>query len=124
MLGIIVGVASLIAVFAIGYGGRVLVVKEVENFWEQSYSLLAAIMCLGTQQFLMAEDTDFMLSRCPDCVSAVPVIYQTMQAQAGNKSQYLWLMGTFPVYKDVRNTTLLSLTRSHRTITKSAAKCA
>lgn len=108
MLGIVVGVASLIAVFAIGYGGRVLVVKEVENFGSNLILISRNYKVQGRNKFLMAEDTGFMLSRCPDCVSAVPVIYQTMQAQAGNKSQYLWLMGTYPVYKDVRNTTLLS----------------
>lgn len=108
MLGIVVGVASLIAVFAIGYGGRVLVVREVENFGSNLIFISRNRVSSNAQdKFLKASDASFILSRCRDCITAVPVIYQTMQAQVQSKSRYLWLMGTMPAYKDVRNTKLL-----------------
>lgn len=104
MLGIIVGVASLIVVFAIGEGGKYLVVKEVENFG--SNLIFVKIRYGGVSsgtKYISADDANLIVKRCPALLNASAVIYHPATLRKGKKQRQIWIIGTDAVYKTVRN---------------------
>jgi putative ABC transport system permease protein len=103
MLGIVVGISALIVVFAIGEGGKVLVIKEVENFGSNLILVRISYEERG-RKFLSIEDAEIIKNNCPDVVDAAPVIYQSEQIQRRDKIRWVWIMGTTAGYEKIRNT--------------------
>ncbi|MEM5777783.1 MAG: ABC transporter permease [Candidatus Aenigmatarchaeota archaeon] len=105
MIGIVVGTAALILVFAIGKGGEALVIKEVENFG--SNLIIVYLMYGKSRESLTLEDNE-NISKLPDVLSCAPVNYHSLLAKRGKVVKYLWIMGTTPDYAKVRNSEIIS----------------
>ncbi len=110
-LGIIIGVASLIAIAEVGKGAWVairdiLTKMGVENVLVQSGAASRNGVSLGRGSIktLTPEDADAILRECPSAVSIAPLVYASGQAVRGNRN---WgpstFLGTTPGYLSVRD---------------------
>lgn len=113
MLGMVIGVAAIVLIFAIGKGGQLLIVKELELFG----SNLIVVQREERKEFnslkperpqgLTSKDAEEIVRGCPEVVNAAPVIYYTLQISKGKKIRLAWIMGTTPGYSEARRTELL-----------------
>jgi macrolide transport system ATP-binding/permease protein len=110
-LGIIIGVASLIAIAEVGKGAWVairdiLTKMGVENVLVQSGAASRNGVSLGKGSIktLTPEDADAILRECPSAVSIAPLVYAKGQAVRGNRN---WVpsafLGTTSGYLAVRD---------------------
>ncbi|HEX8200745.1 MAG TPA: ABC transporter permease [Isosphaeraceae bacterium] len=110
-LGIIIGVASLIAIAEIGTGSWVairgiLMRMGVENVLVQAGAASRNGVSLGSgsNKTLTPEDAEAILRECPAVVGLAPIVYARLQVVRGNRN---WvpssLFGTTPGFLAVRD---------------------
>ncbi len=110
-LGIIIGVASLIAIAEVGKGAwvairEILTKMGVENVLVQSGAASRNGVSYGSGSIktLTPEDAESILRVCPSVVSVAPLIEAQVRAVRGNRN---WVpstfLGTTPSYLDVRD---------------------
>ncbi len=110
-LGIIIGVASLIAIAEVGKGAwvairEILTKMGVENVLVQSGAASRNGVSFGSGSIktLTPEDAESILRECPSVVSVAPLVEAQVRAVRGNRN---WVpstfLGTTPSYLDVRD---------------------
>lgn len=111
LLGIIIGVAAVIIVVAIGNGAQKEVLSLIESMGTdliivnagQVRKTVGRQQVSGTATTLTVRDSEFIADECPDVKYAIPVQTKSMQVKFGNLSTNTTITGTTPDFQRVRN---------------------
>jgi len=115
MLGIIIGVASVIAMLAIGQGSKQSIQAQISTLgtnvlmiWPQASSTGGVRMEAGSSQKMTLEDVSAVATRCPSLAAVTPVVRTSGQLVYGNLNWRTSVYGVYPDYFDIRNLKLMS----------------
>lgn len=111
MLGIIIGVSAVIAVVAIGQGGKSAIVTSLEklgtNLFVVHLSNRNTNEPITRADYLTEEDSDAIENLISTVKHVSPVSWSSTLAEYGRKKQSVFVAGTNPGYKQIRNLTLV-----------------
>ena len=109
MLGVIIGVAAVIAMIAIVEGAQVWLVESIERLgtnllfvWKKRLTLEERREYAGRQLGLRYDDVLAVRDKFPDLV-VIPIIRLDQQLKAGDREFSGEVWGTWPKYQQVRN---------------------
>ncbi|MEI6173928.1 MAG: ABC transporter permease [Bacteroidota bacterium] len=115
MLGIIIGVASVIAMLAIGQGSKQSIQAQISTLgtnvlmiWPQASSTGGVRMEAGSSQKMTLEDVAAIANRCPSVAFVTPQVRTSGQLVSGNLNWRTSVYGVYPNYFDIRNLKLSS----------------
>jgi len=115
MLGIIIGVGSVIAMIAIGQGSKQSIQAQISTLgtnvmmiWPQASSTGGVRMEAGTSQKMTLEDVKIISERCPAVAAITPQVRSSGQLVAGNMNWRTSVYGVYPEYFDIRNLKVVS----------------
>lgn len=115
MLGIIIGVASVIAMIAIGQGSKKSIQEQISTLgtnvlmiWPQASSTGGVRMEAGSSQKMTIDDVNIIIDRCPSIAAITPQVRTSGQLVAGNLNWRTSVFGVYPAYFDIRNLKLES----------------
>ncbi len=110
MLGIIIGVASVIAMLAIGQGSRDSIEEQISSLGTNVIMLFpgasfrgGVASAAGEAQSLKMEDVEAIRDNCPSVKHVSPVARTSGQVIAGNNNWNTQVYGVYPEYMDIRN---------------------
>jgi putative ABC transport system permease protein len=111
LLGIIIGVAAVIIMVAIGNGAQKEVLSLIESMGTdliivnagQVQKTTGRQQVSGTVTTLTLKDAEMIAAECPDVKYAVPVQTKMMLVKWGNLSTNTTITGTVPEFQIVRN---------------------
>lgn len=110
MLGIVIGVAAVIATAAIGSGAKVSIQRQIASIGSNMIivlpgSLTSSGMRMGTGNAITLTESDArdLAQQCPDIARAVPVVRGGAQVVYENSNWATILYGTTPDFLDVRD---------------------
>jgi putative ABC transport system permease protein len=110
MLGIIIGVGSVIAMLAIGQGMRKKMMTQIESMGTNVLMVFSGQMQrggvmggMGSRQNLTLDDAAAILKDCPSIVNAVPEVSRNAQVKYSNKNTNTSILGSVPAFLTVRN---------------------
>jgi len=128
-LGIVIGVAAVVAMFAIGTGANRSVTAQISSMGSnllvvRSGSLTSggARMGGGATPSLSFADADAIAKECPAVGKAAPTEARTVQVIYGNMNWSTRAEGTTPPMLDIRNWTIASGRNINDSEVRSAAK--
>jgi putative ABC transport system permease protein len=109
MLGIVIGVAAVIATAAIGSGAKQRIQEQIAGIGSNTIiilpgSLTSSGMRMGSGMTVTLSESDAreLPSQCPDIVRAVPVVRGGAQVVYANSNWATIIFGVTPAYLDVR----------------------
>ncbi len=115
MLGIIIGVGSVIAMLAVGTGSKENIQKQISSLGTNVIIIFpgsrmqgGARTDAGSSQRLTLNDAHAIAEKCLSVAAASPVIQQRVQAVAGPLNAPTSVMGVYPDYMTIRNLALES----------------
>ncbi len=115
MLGIIIGVASVIAMLAIGQGSKQSIQAQISTLgtnvlmiWPQASSTGGVRMEAGSSQRMTLEDVKVIRERCPSVSLITPQVRTSGQLVNGNSNWRTSVFGVYPDYFEIRNMGLIS----------------
>ncbi|MCK9203408.1 MAG: ABC transporter permease [Bacteroidales bacterium] len=110
MLGIIIGVASVIAMIAIGQGSKQSIQSQISTLgtnilmiWPQASSTGGVRMEAGSSQKMTIEDINIIVDRCPSVKNITPQVRTSGQLVFGNLNWRTSVYGVYPNYFEIRN---------------------
>lgn len=110
MLGIVIGIASVIAMVAIGQGAQNSIAKSIESIGSNLIIVMPGAargsgisQGRGSAETLTMEDVDAISTQVPDVAAVAPEISRRYQITAGANNTNTQVVGTLPAYTDVRN---------------------
>ncbi|PWC54855.1 multidrug ABC transporter substrate-binding protein [Azospirillum sp. TSH7] len=113
MLGIVIGVAAVIAMVAVGAGARDQVLRQIASLGtnlilvgQGSIVRSGVKLGAGTASSLTEDDALAVLSEIPDVVVTAPSVRWGLQIVAGNQNWGTILFGITPDYMDARDWTI------------------
>jgi len=111
MLGIIIGVAAVISMVAIGSGAQTAINQQLDNLGGNILSVrTGSFMHRGvskTDEKLTRDDADAIARDVPSAIAVVPETSGRIQVKFGNQNSNLNIVGTTPNFMDVNRYTLL-----------------
>ena len=129
MLGIIIGVGSVIAMLAIGQGSRDAIEKQIANMGTNVIMIFpgasfrgGVATAAGTAVTLKLEDVEAIREQCPAVKYLSPVSRAGGQVIAGNSNWNTSTQGVYDEFLDIRNLELESGTRFTAEDERRAAK--
>jgi putative ABC transport system permease protein len=115
MLGIIIGVASVIAMLAIGQGSKQSIQAQISTLgtnvlmiFPQASSTGGVRMEAGSSQKMTIEDVAAVSERCPSVAFVTPQVRSSGQLVNGNLNWRTSVYGVYPNYFEIRNLNLIS----------------
>jgi putative ABC transport system permease protein len=115
MLGIIIGVASVIAMLAIGQGSKESIQAQISNLGTNlltvfpSASMTGGVRLeAGTSIKMTIDDYKAVEARCPAVMYSTPTVRVSGQLIAGSQNWRTSVWGVNPDYFDIRNLTIQS----------------
>lgn len=115
MLGIIIGVGSVIAMLAIGQGSKKSIQDQVSSMGSNLVFVMPASQQRGgvqlgntNTQSLTLKDVDAIQANCPDVTMVSPEVRGGGQAVYSNKNAPTTIYGANPQYLDIRKITVKS----------------
>ncbi len=111
MLGIIIGVASVITVFAMGRGAEKATKEQIQKYGTNVLTVYPnfgrghSARASGQRVRLYNEDVE-PLQKIPNVAAVVPQMYNFTQVKFGNQVMYSRILGTTPEYEWVNNSPL------------------
>ena len=115
MLGIIIGVASVIAMLAIGQGSKQSIQAQISTLgtnvimiFPQASNTGGVRMEAGSSQKMTLEDVTAIADRCPSVAYITPQVRSSGQLVNGNLNWRTSVFGVYPDYFDIRNLKLMS----------------
>jgi putative ABC transport system permease protein len=115
MLGMIIGVAAVIAMLAVGQGARDAINAQIAGLgtnvlliFPGAFSQGGVRMEAGSSSHLTEEDVGFMKKLCPSVRFASPLARTTQQVKTGNQNWRTSIYGAYPEYLDIRDWALQS----------------
>ena len=128
-LGIIIGVAAVVAMFAIGTGASQSVQDQITSMGSNllvvrsgSVTTGGARMGFGSSPSLTFADADAIVKECPAVGKAAPTASGGVQIVYGNSNWSTRAEGTTPPMLDIRNWTIASGRSFNNSEVRSAAK--
>jgi putative ABC transport system permease protein len=113
MLGIIIGVGSVIAMLAIGQGSRESIQAQIANLGTNlltvfpSASMSGGVrMEAGSSVRLTLDDYKAVAERCPAILYSTPTVRTSGQLIAGSQNWRTSVWGVYPDYFSIRNLTI------------------
>jgi putative ABC transport system permease protein len=129
MLGIIIGVASVIAMLAIGQGSKQSIQAQISTLgtnvlmiWPQAGSSGGVRMEAGTSQRMTIDDVKAIAERCPSVAYITPQVRTSGQLINGNLNWRTSVYGVYPDYFEIRNLRLVNGTLFTLSDDRSATK--
>ncbi len=129
MLGIIIGVASVIAMLAIGQGSKQSIQAQISTLgtnvlmiFPQASNTGGVRMEAGSSQKMTLDDVTAIVERCPSVAYVTPQVRTSGQLVAGNLNWRTSVYGVYPNYFDIRNLKLVSGSLYTMTDDRSATK--
>ena len=111
MLGIIIGVAAVISMVAIGTGAQQAVNEQLDNLGGNVLSVRTGNWMrrgvASTEERLTISDADAIAADVPAAIAVVPETSGRIQVKFGNQNQNLNIVGTTPNFGDVNGFELL-----------------
>ncbi|MDP1623368.1 MAG: ABC transporter permease [Bacteroidales bacterium] len=115
MLGIIIGVASVIAMLAIGQGSKQSIQAQISTLgtniliiYPQASSSGGVRMEAGSSQKMTLEDVNAITERCPSVEYITPQVRSSGQLVNGNMNWRTSVYGVYPDYFEIRNLKIMS----------------
>jgi putative ABC transport system permease protein len=115
MLGIIIGVASVIAMLAIGQGSKQSIQAQISTLginvlmiYPQASSSGGVRMEAGSSQKMTLEDVKAIADRSPSLAYVTPQVRTSGQLVNGNMNWRTSVYGVYPNYFEIRNLKLMS----------------
>ena len=110
MLGIIIGVGSVITMLAIGEGSRKSIQEQISKLGTNVIIIFASAMrhggvasAAGTTQLLTQADADAIATQCPEVQYVTPVVNTGGQIIYGNQNWQSSVTGVYPNFFAIRN---------------------
>lgn len=129
MLGIIIGVASVIAMLAIGEGSKQNIKASIASLGTNSIMIFPGAvnqggvrMEAGSSANLKREDAEAILARCPLIESVSPLVRTGAQIITGSQNWRTIVIGVLTDYFSIRNLNVVSGTYFSSTDDRTAAK--
>src|SRR5947209_7448973 len=109
-LGIVIGIASVIAMMEIGQGSSAVVQKTIQSMGANNLLIMPGTASSGGVSFgsgsvvtLTPQDAEAIARECPAIASVAPVVRARTQVVFGNKNWVpVYIYGTTPSFLDVR----------------------
>jgi putative ABC transport system permease protein len=112
MLGIIIGVASVITMIAIGSGAKAAVDQQIDALGASVLSIRAgSFMRMGVAQsgaILKVKDAEAVAAGAPSVIGVVPEIAGQLQIKLGSKNENLRVSGVSANFPEIQGYTLSS----------------
>ena len=115
MLGIIIGVASVIAMLAIGQGSKESIQAQISSLGTNLLTIFPSASMMGgvrqeagTSQKMTIDDYKAVATRCPAVMYSTPTVRVSGQLIAGSQNWRTSVWGVNPDYFDIRNLTIQS----------------
>lgn len=114
ILGIVIGVASVIAMLALGEGTKAKVTQSVSSFGANLVSIRAGQrggssgVATGVQQNLTVEDAEAIIKNVPEVEMVSPDIDSDFQIKFGSRNRRISVNGEAPTYFTIRSFPLQS----------------
>jgi putative ABC transport system permease protein len=113
MLGVVIGVAAVLAMLAIGEGARLEVTESVRQWGTNVLTVRPGTRGLGgvrtdALQRLTVGDAEALLAEVPQAVAVTPEVTGTVQAKYENRNSRTTVRGVSDAYFDLRNFPLRS----------------
>jgi ABC-type antimicrobial peptide transport system permease subunit len=110
-LGIVIGVAAVIATVEIGQGSSMAVQRTITNMGANSLMVQPGAVSsggvsfgLGSRVSLTSQDAEAVLGECPSVHSVAPIVRARTQVVHGNRNWVpLYIYGTTPTFLEVRD---------------------
>jgi putative ABC transport system permease protein len=129
MLGIIIGVASVIAMLAIGQGSKESIQSQIANLGTNLLTIYPSAgmtggvrMEAGSSARLTLEDYEAVATRCPSVLYSTPCVRTGGQIVASGQNWRTSVWGVYPDYFQIRNLKIESGDTWSSTEDKSGAK--
>jgi len=109
MLGIVMGIASVITMMEIGSGSSAAIQKSIADMGSDIIVVFPEVatthgITSGNVKTLTPQDCDAIKKECPSVLNAVPIVYARTQIVYGNKNWVpLSMFGTTPDFFEVGN---------------------
>ncbi|MCC6446594.1 MAG: ABC transporter permease [Armatimonadetes bacterium] len=110
MLGVIIGVAAVIAMISIGHGAQKQTMEQIEKMGTNVLLVRAGRARqgmvrgdMGSGQTLTLDDAMILPKVCPDVVKVAPEVSRNAQVKWRNQNTSTTIRGTTPDYETVRN---------------------
>ncbi|MCZ2075189.1 MAG: ABC transporter permease [Bryobacteraceae bacterium] len=131
MLGIIIGVASVIAMVSLGQGAQEQVQEQIQSMGTNMLIVSAGSQTsgglrsgAGTTTTLIPEDVDALLREAPAVAAASPSVHASVTLVSGSQNWTTRAEGVGSQYPDVRNRTVSSGEFFNETDVRTAARVA
>lgn len=115
MLGIIIGVAAVIAMVAVGSGATARIAEQIQSIGSNVIIILSGSVTsggirlgFGSVQTLSEEDAKAIALECPAVAAASPSVRGTAQVVFGNNNWSTVIQGTAPEYLEIRDYRVMS----------------
>jgi putative ABC transport system permease protein len=109
MLGIIIGIAAVIAMMAVGAGARHVISQQIASIGSNIILVLPGSTTsgglragFGSSQTLTSDDVKAIMADCPSVETAAPTVRSSGPVVYGNMNWSTILMGTTPELFDIR----------------------
>lgn len=129
MLGIIIGVASVIAMLAIGQGSKQNIQTSVESLGSNTIMLIPGASTqggvrleAGSSNSLRREDADAIMSRCDLVQYVSPIVYKGAQVISGSQNWHTVIYGVLNDYFNIRNFSVIEGSKFNPSDDRAAAK--
>ncbi len=115
MLGIIIGVAAVIAMVAVGSGATARIEAQIQSIGSNIIMVLPGSLTTGGMRLgsgasvtLTEDDAKAIAAECPAVAAVAPVVRSGVQVVYGNNNWATSAQGTTPAYLAIRDATLSS----------------
>ncbi len=129
MLGLIIGVATVIAMLAVGQGARDSVNRQIASLGTNVIIIFPGAssqggvrMEAGTSSRMTEDDAQAIRALCPSVMYVSPQVRSGAQIKAGNQNWRTSVYGVYAEYLDIRDMALQSGVRFSETDERSATK--
>ncbi|KAB0671455.1 FtsX-like permease family protein [Oryzomonas sagensis] len=109
MLGIIIGIAAVIAMMAVGAGARHVISQQIASIGSNIILVIPGSTTSGgirigsgASQTLTSDDAKAIMAECPSVETAAPTVRSTGQVVYGNMNWSTIIMGSTPEMFDIR----------------------
>ncbi len=109
MLGIIIGIAAVIAMMAVGAGARHVISQQIASIGSNIILVIPGSTTsggirigTGASQTLTSDDVKAIMAECPSVETAAPTVRSTAQVVFGNMNWSTIIMGSTPEMFDIR----------------------
>jgi putative ABC transport system permease protein len=106
MLGVIIGVAAVILVVAIGQGGKSMILGEMEKIGSNLFIVYTQTIsneALSEGERITLEDSQAIIEQISSIKAVAPSAYEYAEAETIRKTKSVMVIGTTADYAEVRN---------------------